>query len=72
MFECLPLAQVVIPESLDQVPHQAPRREPASPSAYVAASLCVSHEEEEEEEEEKEGERRRRRRKHTGPGYLSV
>ena len=40
VVECLPLAQVMIPRSWDQVPHQAP-----SPSAYVSASLCVSHEE---------------------------
>ena len=40
--ERLPLAQGVILESQDQVPHQAPRREPASPSACVSASLCVS------------------------------
>ena len=38
----LPLAQVEMPGSCDQVPHQAPRREPASPSAYVSASLFVS------------------------------
>ena len=38
----LPLAQVKILESWDQVPHQAPCREPASPSAYVSTS--VSHE----------------------------
>ena len=44
VFECLPLAQVVIPGSWDRVPHQAPCREPASPSACVSASLCVSHE----------------------------
>ena len=30
------------PESWNQVPHQTPQREPASPSAYVSASLCVS------------------------------
>ena len=29
--------------SWDRVLHQAPYREPASPSAYVSASLCVSH-----------------------------
>ena len=40
--ECLPSAQVMIPESRDQAPHRAPRREPASPSAYVFASLSVS------------------------------
>ena len=37
--ECLPSAQDVILESWDQVPHQAPCEEPASPSAYVSASL---------------------------------
>ena len=46
--ECLPLAQGMIPESQDRVPHWAPCMEPASPSAYVSASLslslCVSHE----------------------------
>ena len=40
----LPLAQVVIPGSWDQVLHWAPHREPASTSACVSASLCVSHE----------------------------
>ena len=40
--EGLPLAQVVIPESWDGGLHQAPRREPASPCAYVSASLSVS------------------------------
>ena len=40
--ECLPLAQSVMLEFLDQVPHQAPRREPVSLCAYVSASLCVS------------------------------
>ena len=42
--ECLPLAQGVILETWDGVPHQAPCREPASLSAYVSASLCISHE----------------------------
>ena len=42
MVEHLPLAQVVIPGSWDQVPHRAPRGEPASPSAYVSASLSLS------------------------------
>ena len=40
--ERLPSAQGEIPESGDQVPHQAPHREPPSPSACVSASLCVS------------------------------
>ena len=31
-------------ESWDQVPHRAPCMEPAIPSAYVSASLCVAHE----------------------------
>ena len=38
------LAQGVIVELQDQVPLLAPCMEPASPSAYVSASLCVSHE----------------------------
>ena len=44
VVECLPLVQVGIPESWDPVPHQAPHRKPASPSAYVSASLflCLS------------------------------
>ena len=42
MVEHLPLAQVMIPESWDQLLHQAPRMEPASPSAHVSASLSVS------------------------------
>ena len=42
VVECLPLAQGVIPGSQDGVPHRAPRKEPASPSVYVSASLCVS------------------------------
>ena len=45
MVECLPLAQVVILESWDQVPHQTPCGKPAFPSAYVSAPLSVSHEE---------------------------
>ena len=41
----LPSAQVMIPGSWDVVPHWGLCREPASPSAYVSASLCVvSHE----------------------------
>ena len=40
-IEHLPLAQVVIPGSWDQVLHQDPHGEPASPSAYVSASLSV-------------------------------
>ena len=39
--EHLPLAQGVILESQDRVPHQAPCMEPASPSAFVSASLSV-------------------------------
>ena len=42
VVESLPLAQFMIPGSWDRVPHQAPLEEPASPSAYVSASLCVS------------------------------
>ena len=37
----LTLAQGAILESPDRVPHQAPRMEPASPSACVSASVCV-------------------------------
>ena len=45
VVEHLPLTEVVIPGSWDRVPHQAPRMEPASPSAYVFASiLYFSHE----------------------------
>ena len=48
----LPSAQGVILGSRDQVPHQAPCMKPASPVAYVSASVslcvcvcvCVSHE----------------------------
>ena len=42
VVEHLPSAQVMILESWDRVPHQAPHREPASPSAYVSPSLSVS------------------------------
>ena len=42
VIERLPLAPVVIPGSWDPVLHQAPWREPTSPSAYVSASLLVS------------------------------
>ena len=44
VVECLPSAQGMIPGSWDRVPHRAPQREPASPSACVSAFLCVSHE----------------------------
>ena len=40
-FGCLPLAQGMILESQDQVPHCAPCMEPASPTAYVSASLSL-------------------------------
>ena len=43
-LEHLPLVQVMVLGSWDQVLHRAPLREPASPSVYVLASLCVSHE----------------------------
>ena len=39
-----PSAQSLILETRDRVPRRAPCMEPASPSAYVSASLCVSHE----------------------------
>ena len=42
--EHLPSAQGVISGYWDLVPHQAPHRELASPSACVSASLSVSHE----------------------------
>ena len=42
VVECLPLAQVVILGSWDRVPYQAPHEEPAYPSAYVSASVCLS------------------------------
>ena len=38
------LPQVMIPGSWDWVTHWALQGEPASPSAYVSAFLCVSHE----------------------------
>ena len=44
VVEHLPWAQGVILGSWDRVPHRAPCREPASPSAWVSASLCVSQE----------------------------
>ena len=40
--EHLPLAQGMTLESWDGVPHRAPFREPASPSAYISASLSMS------------------------------
>ena len=39
-----PLAQVMIPRSWDQVPHQAPCREPASLPLPMSLPLSVSHE----------------------------
>ena len=44
VVECLPLAQGVILGSWDRVLHRAPCEESASPSVYVSASFCVSHE----------------------------
>ena len=46
VVEHLPLAQGMILESWDRVPHWAPCVQPASPSACVSASVCVcvSHE----------------------------
>ena len=40
--KCLPSAQGMILEFRDQVPHRAPCREPAPPSACVSASLSAS------------------------------
>ena len=37
-----PLAQGVILETWDRVPRRAPHREPASLSACISASLCLS------------------------------
>ena len=42
--ECLPSAQGMILGPWDRVLYWAPCREPASPSVYVSASLCVFHE----------------------------
>ena len=42
--EHLPLAQDMILEFQDQVPHQARCMEPASPSAYVSASVSLRNE----------------------------
>ena len=42
VVEHLPLAQGMILESQDRVPHRASCMEPASPSACVSASLSVS------------------------------
>ena len=42
VIEHLLLAQGEIPGSWYGVPHRAPHREPASPSAYVSVSLCIS------------------------------
>ena len=39
VVEHLPLAQGVTLGSWDRVLHRAPRRDPASPSAYVSVSL---------------------------------
>ena len=44
VVEHLLSAQGMIPGSWDRVSHWAPRREPASPSAFVSASLSVSQE----------------------------
>ena len=41
VVEHLSSAQGVIPGPGDQVPHQAPSKEAASPSTYVSASVCV-------------------------------
>ena len=40
--KCLPSAQGMILETQDQIPRQAHCMEPASPSAYVSASLSLS------------------------------
>ena len=42
VVERLPFAHGMVSGSWDLVLHQAPHREPASPSAYVSASLSVS------------------------------
>ena len=41
---CLPLAQGMILESQDPVPHRAPCMELASPSASVCVCVCVMNE----------------------------
>ena len=43
VVEHLPLGSECDRGSWDQVLHWAPHGEPASPSAYVSASLCMSH-----------------------------
>ena len=42
LVEHLPLAQVMILGSWEQVPQQTPPKDPASPSAYVSDFLSVS------------------------------
>ncbi|CAK7295140.1 hypothetical protein VULLAG_LOCUS4499 [Vulpes lagopus] len=42
VVECLPSAQDMIPGSWNRVLNRAPCMEPASPSACVSASLCLS------------------------------
>ena len=42
VVERLPLAQGLILESRDWVPHRGPCMEPASPSAYVSVFLSLS------------------------------
>ena len=39
VVEHMPLVQVVVSRSYDQVPHWAPHKEPASLSVYVSASF---------------------------------
>ena len=43
VVEPLLWAQGMILESQDQIPYWVPLKEPASASAYVSASLCLSH-----------------------------
>ena len=43
VVERRPSAQGLIPGSWDRVLHRVPCMEPASPSACVSVSLCVSH-----------------------------
>ena len=47
VVEHLPLAQGMILEAQDRVPHRAPCMEPASPSAFVSASKRHTHTEKE-------------------------